>query len=243
MQLALDLCYSRTMPDEKPALPKHLYHGTSERVARLSLSEGLIPRGSRKGNWNHTVASGKDRVYLTDAYAPYFANAATSGEEDESHAWGIVRLETSLLDTGSLLPDEDFLEQAGRGRDGVTGTMAQRTRKHRTRARRLGPLWSESLRGLGTCAHMGRIPAEAVSAIALFRPASNPYVASMALDPSIVLLNYAIMGSRYRALTQWFFGPVSPGLLVWPTPVELLSEGQLVALGDRSGLTVIGRVP
>ena len=58
-----------------------LYHGTSERVARNVLKHGLGPRDDTEcaGNWeDHPSAGGM--VYLTAAYAPYFAmNAANEG--------------------------------------------------------------------------------------------------------------------------------------------------------------------
>ena len=52
-----------------------LYHGTSERVAKLALKQGLWPRRdlNDEGNWDHTVESSPVHVYLTRAYAPYFA--------------------------------------------------------------------------------------------------------------------------------------------------------------------------
>lgn len=218
-----------------PAYPSFLYHGTSGTVARLSLTEGLRPRGNKKSNWH--MASGKDRVYLTDAYAPYFASQASQNDD----VWGIIKVSTSLLDIQSLVPDEDWLEQVGRGKDGITGSMAQRTRSYRGKAQRFAHHWPDSLRGLGTCAHLGRIPAEAIAAISLFSFKSNPYVGTMACDPSITLMNYTFMAPKYRALTRWFFEPVSAEELCWPVPREMLSDEQLRVMGDRSGIEVIGR--
>lgn len=220
------------MPEE--TIPRFLYHGTSGTVARLSLTEGLVPRGKKKSNWH--MASGKDRVYLTDAYAPYFAAQASS---DKDEPWGIIKVSTSLLDIQSLVPDEDWLEQAGRGRDGVPGSMAQRTRSYRGKAAHFAHRWTDSLRGLGTCAHLGPIPASAISAVSLFRFKSNPYVGTMACDPSITLLNYAFMGQKYRNLTRWFFEPVPAEDMCWPVPREFVSEDQLAVLRDRSGIEVI----
>ncbi|MGW8177299.1 MAG: hypothetical protein ACWGQW_00660, partial [bacterium] len=61
-----------------------LYHGTSARVARKAGQQGLKPRGKRKSNWD--VPSRSDLVYLTLAYAAYFAAVASKPKEK----WGIV---------------------------------------------------------------------------------------------------------------------------------------------------------
>jgi len=68
-----------------------LYHGTSERVAKLALKQGLWPREDTKdsGNWDHTVPASPHHVYLTRAYAPYFA-AQKAGDGER---WGIVQVE------------------------------------------------------------------------------------------------------------------------------------------------------
>tara|TARA_B100000131_G_scaffold221323_1_gene212846 strand:- start:34014 stop:35486 length:1473 start_codon:yes stop_codon:yes gene_type:complete len=109
-----------------------LYHGTTETIARKAMVEGIVPRGNSgaTGNWEHSVPSGDDRVYMTAGYAPYFAGCVA----EDGEKWGIVEIETSkiyrsftpvyeqnntnlvndLHGSGHgvrLLPDEDFLEQ------------------------------------------------------------------------------------------------------------------------------------
>ena len=70
-----------------------LYHGTTEAVARKALREGLRTRSETgsTGNWQHTVSSPTDRVYLTEAYAPYFAHAAQPDDVPlPEQRWAII---------------------------------------------------------------------------------------------------------------------------------------------------------
>lgn len=192
-----------------------LYHGTSESRARRALIEGLRPRGEREGEdtdrWNGCPSSG-DHVYLTVAYAPYFA-AAASGEDER---WAIIEIDTDLLPDGmdALVPDEDFLEQATRNETppkewGLpTEGMEARTEWFRDRLHWFAHLWEQSVDNLGNCAHEGSIPPEAITRVVFVDPArpENKAAVFMACDPSISILNYRFTGSKYRALTRWFMG-------------------------------------
>lgn len=187
-----------------------LAHGTSERVARIVLEEGLRPRGETgsKGHWKHTVDSSLETVHLTNSYAGYFAGcAAEPGER-----WAVIEVD---VDTDNLLPDEDFLEQASRGDPlglqvmGGARTMKDRTKWFRDRLVDFQEHWKDSLEALGTVAHLGAIPPDQITKVALF-DASNAPMAWKAMDPTITLLNYKICGGQYRALTQWLLGYAVP---------------------------------
>ena len=52
-------------------------------------------------------------VYLTDAYAAYFALSSTNIRRERP---AIIELDLDLLDQSRLYPDEDFIEQALRKR-------------------------------------------------------------------------------------------------------------------------------
>lgn len=210
-----------------------LYHGTSERVAKLALKQGLWPRRdlNGQGNWDHTVESSPVNVYLTRAYAPYFA--AQKSEEDER--WAIIQIDTKGL---CMTPDEDFLEQATRGMCAeAVGDMAQvihdydprqrvaedfarrcpngdinrRTAWFRDNLSHFSHLWEISVDKLGNAANIGQIPRFHIQKIALFDPESNPYVAGACMDPTITIINYHFCGAKYRNLTDWFF--VHPELI------------------------------
>jgi hypothetical protein len=190
-----------------------LYHGTSAAVARLALTEGLKPRADLEdleGNWKDNPSS-PFSVYMTSAYALYFAMAA-SGEDDEV---GIVEIDTDKL-PGMLLPDEDFLEQASRAQDLPSdpfwddlkrmGSMEARTRWFRNNLLAFAHAWEDSIKGLGNCAHDGAIPAHAVTRVSIFKPSSNRTISMMSMDPSISTMNFRFCGAKYQALTQWAVG-------------------------------------
>lgn len=186
-----------------------LYHGTNSEVARKALQHGLQPRALHGGsNWKHTIESNPDCVYLTDVYGPYFAWCAT---KTEGHQVALVEVETDLLEQGSLLPDEDFLEQVSRGNGSVWRelkkmSMLKRTAHLRGLMKHNARFWADSVKHLGTCAHQGAISPQAITRITLFDPRSNPQLWSEAIQPTITLLNHQFCASKYALLTRWLMG-------------------------------------
>ncbi len=197
-----------------------LYHGTSEAVARLAITEGLKTRenSGSKGNWEHSIDSAPDRVYMSVAYAGYFAYCATESGEP----WGIVEIDTDLLCEDLLLPDEDFLEQASQNEDvpedsifdglreahaltTVNDRMKARTAFYRDNAFMFGHLWSDSIKFLGNCCYWGNVPSEAISRVTVFDPKSNHDI-YMSVDPTITLMNYRFCAQKYKAITRWLAG-------------------------------------
>lgn len=195
-----------------------LYHGTSRPVALKALREGLKPRKMTKaGNWE--CASHSGAVYLTDAYPLYFAVQAVEqtyfrqSPGDNRHIAAILEIDALRLPPFDLVPDEDVLEQVGRKQDGLNPawTMRQRTTYYRQRLAREyrnGEGWRKSLEAMGTCAHLGPIPATAITRVA-FVDNREPRGAQLmweGLQPSISLVNYRFMATKYRELTQQVFG-------------------------------------
>ena len=191
-----------------------LYHGTSERVARLAMTEGLCPRfeSGVESVWEDHPSS-EHYVYLTTAYAGYFAmNATQDGER-----WAIIEIDTDLLpDDGTgcdhLYPDEDWLEQVTRQQElpeewGLNGaSMKERTEWFRANLWRFGHLWEDSIEGLGNCAYCGVVPPEAITRVSFVDPKGNPSMALMASDPCITMMNYRILQAKYMNLLRWFMG-------------------------------------
>ena len=232
-----------------------LYHGTSERVARLALQEGLLPRDESgvESHWED-CPSGEEYVYLTAAYAGYFAMQAT--DRDEDGRWAIIEIDTDLLPDGDdLYPDEDFLEQVTRGQmlpaewgiplmtaDPETGTMVARTKWFRENLWMFAHLWEDSIKGIGNCCHAGAIPPEAITRVSYIDPKEAAQMCLMAADPFISLMNYAICQTKYKALTRWFMGedvnPADFGYGSYPTldatnglhglPPEVVEQVQLM---------------
>lgn len=231
-----------------------LYHGTNEDVAKLAETQGLLPRflSENNGNWDHSCPSRVDLVYLTTAYAPYFALASTPVKETFTKRWAIIEIETDHLNEEDLLPDEDFLAQAFNFQTPEeedpfwdeyieADTMEERTEFFRERLECFQPHWEDSLSGLGNCAYHGAIPPKAITRIALFDPQSNSFIAMKAADPMISLFNYKICGDQYRALTAWFFGEAKTddvlGFTAFAYPPEQIANLE-ATLKETEGLEI-----
>ncbi len=192
-------------------LPKFLYHGTSKYNALAAMSHGLKPRGKNgQSNWTHSIESSPDNVYLTDTYPSYFAiNAIDTNElgQENGVEAAVLQIDVSRLNLRHLVPDEDVLEQAGRGHDRIEGDMIRRTRHYRKLVKQYKgtDVWTESLQAMGTCAHIGIIPPEAISRVAFFdiRKAASFTWANM--DAMICLANYRFCGSKYRNFNNLLF--------------------------------------
>src|SRR5579872_5763031 len=84
-----------------------LYHGTSGNAVPRILKQGIRARRlTKKSNWDKNP-SHADSIYLTTAYAGYFAHCATK----RGSLLGILEVDTAQLDEDSFRPDEDFLDQ------------------------------------------------------------------------------------------------------------------------------------
>lgn len=197
-----------------------LYHGTAARNVPDILKRGIVPRGdATKSNWD--VESARDRVYLTTVYAPYFAHCAADDGEDAA----ILEIDTDQINPGLFVPDEDFLEQASRGKDfedvpwaeelaALGNDMTKRTHWFRDHIELFQHSWELSIKTLGTVAVAAGVPADAIRRVSRFSPSKNKAAWMQSLDPSITLMNYRFVGDKYRALTEWFMGaPVTPELV------------------------------
>ncbi len=195
-----------------------LYHGTSSAVAMRALADGLKTRSSHGGKslWKDCPSS-EEAVYLTNAYPIYFA-MHTLRDPQDGDTVGVVEVDTDLLDPMALAPDEDVMEQIGRGRDDVRGTMKARTKWYRKRLREYtgSGQWEASIKAMGTCAHLGDIPAHAITRVAIIDPQEAAHLCWQGMDPVIVLMNYAICGEGYRQLSARVFSGQEPGIIIHP---------------------------
>ena len=234
-----------------------LYHGTTEAVARLAFERGLSPRGDTgvKSTWEDNP-SREDMVYLSRGYAPYFAACATKDMEK----WGIVEVDTDLMEEPLLHPVEDFLEQATRDDRGdlcdTSWGMQQRTEWYRDHIEQFQHCWKLSVKNLGNCAYLGQIVPSEVTRVAIYDPKSNPSMTMMALDPMISIMNWSILGgTKYSALTDWFFGmglqpghfepmlfsKMPPGAEEFFASIEPMRKALEVAIASRSGVELLER--
>ncbi len=75
-----------------------LFHGTTEANAKRIMKEGFKP--DKKYNWQ--IKSKPDFVYLSLAYAPFYANAANSKSRNRA----LIKVEVK---ESALCPDDDFV--------------------------------------------------------------------------------------------------------------------------------------
>ena len=234
---------------------KYVYHGTSESAARRALKKGILPRdmSGKRGNWKHTVDSNPSMVYLTTAYAPYFASATTNLDRERP---AIVEVNLDALDQVKLYPDEDFIEQALRGKKlGASADIHKRNLYVIKHIEEYRENWKLSLEKLGTICHKGIVPSGSITKVVVFDPKKNVDIFRDTLNPTITLANYRFCGEKYRAMTRWFMGEdidalsVTFGVVVTPEAarnfpwakeaIDATSE----ALANRTGLETIWQRP
>jgi len=181
------------------SLPKHLYHGTtSSRLASI-LRDGLKPRGRRKGNWE-SYPSRPDMVYLTTAYAPFFAIYAV----DEGEQGLIVEVDASKLNPTLLYPDEDFIAQAlSHQKQMPLEVVHRQVRRQLSHYRHHA---KDSIDAMGNVAHKGAIPKSAITRYALIDGKLQSDLFWIGLDPCISPMNYRFCGSKYRSIIAWIMG-------------------------------------
>ncbi|MFN5955557.1 MAG: hypothetical protein ACK6A9_02145 [Dolichospermum sp.] len=160
-----------------------LYHGTSfENVPRI-LSQGLLPRGSENGNWStdesNSYKSRKDAVYLSDAYAPYYAFAPyyasllkfysqqikpSTELTIVSSKGALIEIDIDSLEQDKLYPDEDFLARSNLPCK-IGETLEERTKYFKENLESYQGYLKDSLQEMGNCCYIGVIPPTAISRI------------------------------------------------------------------------------
>lgn len=187
-----------------------LYHGTVARHLPSILTEGIRPRGKgKRGNWKHTVESHPECVYMSTAYAPYFAGCAMKGKE----ALAVLEIDTDKLAPWLLCPDEDFLEFATRntGPGPVGKPMVERVRWFRKRLREYSDNWKLSVQHMGNCCFYGTVPASSITRLVTYPAAVQTRMTVHGMDPVVSPLNYSVVGHRHRNYTKWLLGdPLEP---------------------------------
>jgi hypothetical protein len=163
---------------EKHIMTMTLYHGTDAQYLDNILKNGIVPRGTSKGNWEHAdLYSNPDLVYLTDCYAFYYSTMQVTEDQKDSL---ILKIE---VDESKLCLDEDLIMQLPeKGRRNAFerivrtnkrfGVVSRETSKwskfknkdmkHQHRffsdyIKYFRSEWDMSLEHLGTVAHIGKI--------------------------------------------------------------------------------------
>ena len=193
-----------------------LYHGTSlAHWEGIKRDRQLKGRGAlkNKGQWEHTVPSHPQCVYLTECYAGYFAMNAGAGRDQ--HHIALLEFNTEFIE-GRLVPDEDAVERMMRG-EAQEGRAALYSRTRKARAvlyKYVGtPTWRDSLALLGTCAHFGPLGLEHCTRVAIIEVAQQKWLCREWLQPSITPANRRFCYDRYLDLTARSFQS-GPGIEV-----------------------------
>lgn len=229
-----------------------LYHGSHANALSKIKVNGIQPRALSKGrnNWDHTVTSNRNAVYLTDAYPWHFAHAAA---RDKEHGL-ILEIDRDRLLPWQLCPDEDFMEQATRKIEQpnfapTDWSMKKRTLHYRKIAQYNASLADVSLEHMGTAAYYGTISWSAVTRYVLIDwNKLSPTLFMMAVDSMVSIMNYRVLQHRHRAFTRWFFEEdVAADDLIGLGPDVTLpymkerNEHFAKAIANREGLTVVDK--
>jgi hypothetical protein len=166
-----------------------LYCGTTERTAKLVPVVGINP--------------GREPVYLTDIYPGLFAFYASTRGNDR---FGIIEVDTAVLDSTNFLPCEWFLDQTSRqksktGREQTRRLDALKKNLHKYRSK-----WRDSLQKTGVIVYDGFIGKKAIRRISIYDPASNPMITGTIVGARISLADYKKNRRLYHNLTRWLMG-------------------------------------
>jgi len=183
-----------------------LFHGTSSKYLNHILKHGISPASvtGNKGNWEHTITAHQDAVYLSTSYAPYFAMCSIKNERKEKAL--IIEVDPSQLQEEFLYPDEDVLPHIIKIEDSESLDINIITQYFRDNIKDYQQYWEASLALLGNCAYHQIIPPKAFKTVALFDQMKNKSAWMKSVDPSIIPINYQILGHNYFALTRWMIG-------------------------------------
>lgn len=173
-------------------------HGTTSKNLERIMAGGLIPRGRRRGHWDK-FPSHPEMVYLTDAFAHYFANMARRGREPLL----IIELDLDKLNEWDLFPDEDIIGQSLARNEGWPLERAQRFAiKHFMRWQ---DRWRDGMKVMGTVAHWGAIHHSMFTRYALLDVKANPRLALITDPTGVSPIHYTAMGDDYRCVQRWVF--------------------------------------
>jgi hypothetical protein len=219
-----------------------IYHGTNEITARKAIKRGLLPRemSASKGNWLHRVSSNPEMVYLSVAYAPFYALQAVPPLAETRMA--IVEVDTKLLDESRFHCDEDYIERCLRDAKKALQTLhlenagiKKRQLYVRRNLHRWHDLWPGSLEHLGNICYKGIIEPSAITRIVAYDRKDNLSATYLSAEPTITLANYKFCGGQYRALTQLLIGEkINPEELLMRMPESMKTEPQYLELLERA---------
>lgn len=155
-----------------------LYHGTTKESADQIKKEGFVY--GKKYNWEGAIRSKENFIYLSTAYAPYYAMAAKSN----SNNCAIIKV---IFNKYDIYPDEDFI--------------------HYTYRIPIQNINIEDYKELafGSLNYLGNIAIRPNKIKIVGITYFNAKNLLTVCDPSITPINYKFMGDYYKGLTEWIY--------------------------------------
>lgn len=157
-----------------------LYHGTSEKNARKIMKEGFIP--DKSYNWD--VKSKKGFVYLSSAYAPFYAM------NHDTDKLALIRVSVSISD---CYPEDDFLMRV------LGKPVYTQEELNEVNFKMYKYLSKASLK------YMGNVSVKPNKVKILGVRYFNGENLIMKCDPVISPENFAILGDYYNNLSHWIY--------------------------------------
>jgi len=211
-----------------------LYHGTRLGLLPEILKRGIVPRGKENSSSNWEEESIPGHIYLTEAYAPYYALCAANKNNDKVL---VLEVETEKFIDRSFYPDEDYIFQLNKIRKKALTLSEIRNNIEHYRS-----LTWDSLSKLGNVAYKGCIPATAITRYVIFNQDERPYITSK-VDPTITVINYHLLGKFYRDFTKWMFEDVPDFGKPFVLPPEMVNEKEellhIMEVSNRDGIEVV----
>ena len=184
-------------------LPRFLYHGTHLSNLESVLAGGLHPRGEAPSSWPEQP-SRPDCVYLTANQG--FAYGRVNNEDDKV---AVFEVELASLNKRLLYPDEDFVADYLAHQPGSGGTYHDLLPVVIEHISSYKKFWKESIEGMGSVAHRGPIPVQAISRYCTVDFGQRQDLGMTVEWPSIVALAISCAKDQLSQNTLWFFGDVS----------------------------------
>jgi len=171
-----------------------LYHGTSEKNAKMIEKEGFV--SDKKYNWK--VKSKNGFVYLSSAYAPFYA----MGSNRKGNGLALIKVE---VDSKDCFPEDDFLmiivkNQNAKSPDDIKMSVTYTQEElDKVNLEDWKHFWKNSLEYMGNVA----VRPEKIKILGIRYFDGKDLL--WKCDPVISTLNFKIMGDYYKELTEWIF--------------------------------------
>lgn len=184
-------------------LPRFLYHGTHLSNLESVLAGGLHPRGEAPSSWPEQP-NRPDCVYLTANQG--FAYGRVNNEDGKV---AVFEVELASLNKRLLYPDEDFVADYLAHQPGSGGTYHDLLPVVLAHISSYKKFWKESIEGMGSVAHRGPIPVQAISRYCTVDFGQREALGMTCDVPVSSLWQYHALKDQLSQNTQWFFGDVS----------------------------------